>query len=220
MARNVELAGDFVVGVAQRDPFEHLPLAWRQRCRGGRFGRRQALAQPLEQLARDQRADRAAAVAQRADVAHDAAGLAVLEQVAAGAGLDGAQHVDVVAEHGVDHDAAVAPQAPRLPDDIDARAVGQAQVDQQHVGRRALQHGQRVGARLRLGQHGHAGLVRDRRDHGVAKRRVVLDDGDTQRSGRPRWRTGLHGVRLRAAPAVPSSGDRHRAKVIVTFAAL
>ncbi|MCY1375550.1 hypothetical protein D9M69_629740 [compost metagenome] len=60
---------------------------------------------------------------------------AVLEQVAARAGLEGLHHVGLVAEDRQHHHRAGRLHAAALADHLQAGVVGQAEVDQQHVDR-------------------------------------------------------------------------------------
>ena len=83
-----------------------------------------------------------------------------------------------IAKGGADHDAATGPELCRGLDDSNARAVGQAQVYQEHVSRRALQQSQALG----LGR-GPACQVHIRRSlqhppQRIAEARVVLNDGN------------------------------------------
>jgi hypothetical protein len=131
-----------------------------------------------QQLARDHRRHRRAARAQVADVGGQVGLGAVLEQVAAGAGLEGLDHVGLVAEDRQHHHRAGRLHVAALADHLQAGSVGQAQVDQQHVDRVVDQPGQDVaGVRGAVGQAqrriridhardalAHAGVVLDQRN--------------------------------------------------------
>jgi hypothetical protein len=134
-----------------------------------------------EQAARDHRADRAAAAVGHADLLDDVVRRAVLHQVAGGAGLEALQHVRLVAEGGAHHDGAGRPRALRRADHLDARAVGQAQVDHQHVGRRQVEHGARFAAAAREAVQLQARRLAHGLGQRVRKDRVVFDDGDLDR---------------------------------------
>lgn len=71
---------------------------------------------------------------QRVDVGDDFVVFAAFEDVAGGTGLDAAEHVRLVAEHADDHDVAGRVAACAHADDFQPRAIGQAQVGQQHIG--------------------------------------------------------------------------------------
>ena len=64
-------------------------------------------------------------------------------------------------------------------DHVDAGAIRQAQVHQQHIGRRPAQHRKPLGAGARHAQHNHVGRALNRRHQGVLKVDIVLDQGDT-----------------------------------------
>ncbi len=63
----------------------------------------------------------------------------------------------------------------RGPDHVDARAVGQAQVNQQHVGRRALQRLQPLRTRAGQAHQADVGRGRDGGHDGVLEVNVVFD---------------------------------------------
>ena len=99
----------------------------------------------------------------------------VLEQIAGGADGDRRDHAFLVAEDGDHHDLGVGMHLPGLPDQLDAVAVRQLQVGEQHARRRGGERGAGLGQRAGRGDRKVAG-VGQRIAQPPAGRRVVLDE--------------------------------------------
>jgi hypothetical protein len=141
-----EVLRGFRVGITAGEQAEDLGLA--RRDPGSRPGGVVSRAQALEHYPGDTGAHRGCAGTQLNDLRHQIRFNAVLEHVANRASLHAGEHVALVAEHRDHHDVALRHLARRMADHFRAVHVGQAKVDEQHVGprRREACHGFAAGA--------------------------------------------------------------------------
>ena len=214
VARHAQLARHLVQRVAARHQAQHLQLARGQRLRGGlrlrrplQPGHRTGALLAQQQLARHHGIDGAAARVQAAHLFQHRLGSQVLEQIAHGAGLDGGQHMLLVAKDGADHHRRPGVAGTHGGNHLQAAAIGQAQVHQHHVhgagpiGPAKLVQGLRAAGRRPAQVHVLRGI--DHAHQGVAAGGVVLhhghadDCGATRRGGRGRVCVRVHGGGVR-----------------------
>src|SRR6185312_10310276 len=101
----------------------------------------------------------------------------VLEQVAAGACLDRRHDLELVAEHGDDHDHDGRPAPGRFANDVETVAVGQAEIDEQYGGARQFERRANLAASADRSRDLQTCLgLSDATHEGGAREVIVLDD--------------------------------------------